>query len=379
VNPSMNCARALLRLCGAVGQEDMQGRDPPALDVREWQRLARLATHHGLAGLVSRNLEWVAEPTSVPVVIVEELAMRRRQVLAQNLARKAAAREIAGSLESAGIPFIVLKGLALAEETYGDMSLRAFNDFDVLVPMQSVDAAYQLLRELDYALIRFAEVRDWIRAGAHAAGMWRADGRSVDLHWAIAPELPADATGIAWKNTVAAPPGSSVPGLRLAPEMSIVHLAKHFHTSQYCLLRPLVDFLFSARRTRSIDTARVWRISRELSMAPVVEIAAAVAERAFDTSTGILPQGRPGLQARTALHLVTDEMLVDAEGRSRIGNWMRYLAASGGAAFTARELAKELFPPPLALSSFFNAPYRPGMYPSYYWRQLVKVLTLSTK
>jgi len=316
----------------------------------------------------------------VPAVIVDGLAMRRRQVLAQNLARKAAAREIAAELESARIPFVVLKGLALAEETYGDLSLRAFNDFDVLVPMESVDDAYQLVRKRGYALIRFAEVRDWMRAGAHAAGMTRADGRSVDLHWAIGHELPADATRIAWKNTVAAPAGSSLPGLRLGPEMALVHLAKHFHTSQYCLLRPLVDFLFAARRSHPIDTARVWQISRELSMASVVEIVVAIAERALGASTGVVPPGnRPGLQARIALRLLPDEMLVDAEGRSRIGNWMRYLAASGGAGFTAREVARELFPPPLVLSSFFNAPYRPGMYPTYYWRQLVKVLTLSTK
>jgi hypothetical protein len=28
---------------------------------------------------------------------------------------------------------------------------------------------------------------------------------------------------------------------------------------------------------------------------------------------------------------------------------------------------------------FFNRPFRASMYPQYYWRQLLKVLTLSTK
>lgn len=375
----MTADRALLRLCGGVRREDWSEPELGTLCDRDWARIAQQATHHGLAGLVSRNLDWLPNPALVPAETVDQLALRRRQVLSQNLARRAAAREMADALAAEQIPLIVLKGVALAQEVYGDLSLRAFNDFDVMVPMESVEAACQVARGLGYAFVRFSHARDWLRVGAHAAGMTRRDGRSVDIHWSIGPGLPANSPAIIWENTVAAPEGS-LPGLRLSPAMTVVHMAKHFHTGQYCLLRPLVDFLFAARAGAPIDEADVRRLSLAFNLLSVVEITAVVAERALGTPMGIrLREGGPGLQARTAARLLTDEMLVDAEGRSRIANWLRFLAASGGAAFAGGELLRGLFPPPLALAIFFNAPYHPGMYPTYYWRQLVKVMTLSSK
>jgi hypothetical protein len=375
--------RALLATCGVVRREDWRGREGPlgGLDEAGWRRLVAHASYHGLAGLVSRNLDWVAGAAAPPAVLVEELRALRRRVLARNLSRRASAREAAEALAREGIPFVVLKGSALAEESYGDLSLRGFNDFDVMVPRESVEAAYRVARELGYALIRFTHVRDWIRAGAHAAGMSRRDGASLDIHWTLAPELAPEAVDFAWRHCVPPPAGATLPGLRLAPELALVHLAKHFHTSQYCLLKPLVDFHFTARSAAPLDAAAVRRAAEALGLATVVEVAAALAQRTLGTpvSAAWFAGARPSVSARLATRLIDEGLLVAAADRSRLGNWVRYLATAGGPRFTARALAKDLFPPPLALSHFFNAPFTPGMYPSYYWRQLVKVLTLSTK
>jgi hypothetical protein len=370
--------RALLRTCGVVRREDWQGREPALAGLQEedWRSIARLAAHHGLAGLAARNLEWARERgVEVPSGALDSLEVLRRRVLTQNLARRAAAREVADALAREGIPFVALKGAALAEEVYGDLSLRGFNDFDVLVPVDSVDAAYRVGQKTGYALVRFSDVRDWIRAGAHAAGMVRADGSGFDLHWTVGPDLPEGSPEVVWRHVTPAPQGATLPGLRLSPEMCAVHLAKHFHTGQYCLLKPLVDFHFAARR--GLDEALVDRICDELALGPVVEVARTIATRRL--GGGDATKSASGLGARLAARVVTDGLLADAAARSRLGNWMRYLAAAGGAGHSAREMARILFPGPLALAIFFNAPFRARMYPAYYWRQLVKVLTLSSK
>jgi hypothetical protein len=80
-----------------------------------------------------------------------------------------------------------------------------------------------------------------------------------------------------------------------------------------------------------------------------------------------------------ALAVVTQPFLLDSPGRSRIGNWLRFLAASGSwgaAAHSAREI---LVPGRSRLARFFRKPYVPGMYPRYYWKQLLKVVTLARK
>jgi hypothetical protein len=308
---------------------------------------------------------------AIPSAACDELDAIRRRVLTQNLARRAAAREVAEALDHARIPFIVLKGVALAEELYGDLSLRGFNDLDVMVPMDRIEAACSLARRLGYGLVRFTDVRDWMRVGAHAAGMARRDGYGLDLHWTIGPELPANSPDVVWKHVVPAPAGASLPGLRLSNEMAAVHLAKHFHTGQYCLLKPLVDFHFATRG--SLDEQDLERIGRALGLSSVVKIARVVSARALDGKRMACPG--TGL----ARHVVSDALLVDAMERSRVSNWARYLVAAGGAGYAAREMARIFFPGRLALAIFFNAPFRPRMYPAYYWRQLVKVLTLSSK
>jgi hypothetical protein len=85
------------------------------------------------------------------------------------------------------------------------------------------------------------------------------------------------------------------------------------------------------------------------------------------------------MPARIARKVVDDGLLVNAARRSRIGNWTRFLLAAGGARFALRALAEILVPGRLTLVQFFGRAYAPGMYPRYYWRQLVKVVTLSTK
>ena len=169
--------------------------------------------------------------------------MARRRQLVLNVARKAAAREISDALAAAGIPFALLKGVPLAEEIYGDLSLRAFWDCDVLVPPGEAEPAYRVMLSLGYCLTTFGNVRDYARLGAHAAGMARrSDGMSVDVHWAIATDaLAPTQVEAVWRHCVPAAPGASLGGLRLSPEMTLVHLAKHFHSHQYTVFKPLLE------------------------------------------------------------------------------------------------------------------------------------------
>ena len=381
--PSSSADAAFLALCAVTRREDWRGQEDAlaCLDGDAWRRVATHASYHGFAGLVSRNLDWACERSGLSAPVAEELRAVRRQVLAQNLARKAAARRMAEALERKGIAFIALKGVALAEETYGDLSLRGFNDFDVMVPLDAVEVAFQVALDLGYVLTSLGHVREHLEYGAHAADMAHRDGMGLDLHWSIAPDLPAAAAEIAWKTCVRAPQGSGLGGLRLSPQMSLIHLAAHFHSHQYKLLKPLVDFYFTARTAATIETAVLFDTARRLKLTRVVDIATVLAERCFGAgSLAPLRDGRePDWRARSAAKIVSERMLVDAAGRPRIDNWLRYLLASGGLGFTMRGAIDTLVPGKLVVAKFFRAPFRPGLYPKYYWRQLLKALTLSNK
>jgi hypothetical protein len=374
---------AFLALCAVTRRDDWRGRGKAldALDEAAWRRIAAHARHHGFAGLVSRNLDWACEGTGLSVPVAGDLRAVRRQVLAQNLARKAAARCMGEALERRGIAFIALKGVALAEEVYGDLSLRGFNDFDVMVPLDAVEDAFQIALDLGYVPTSLGHVREHLEYGAHAVDMAHRDGMGLDLHWSIAPRLPASAAEIVWKTCVRAPQGSGLGGLRLSPELSLIHLAMHFHSHQYKLLKPMVDFYFTARSATTIDSGLLSDAARRLKLARVVDIATVLAERCFgEGSLAPLLDGRkPDWRARVAARVVSERMLVDAAQRPRLENWLRYLLAAGGPGFAAQGAIDALVPGKLVVAKYFRAPFRPGLYPRYYWRQLLKALTLSNK
>jgi hypothetical protein len=343
--------------------------------------VAGYAVGHGLAGLVARGLARAEEATGFHPPVRDELDRVRHGQLARRLVAKAAARRVADTLAARQIPFVPFKGIVLAEEVYGDLSLRDFGDFDAMVPRERVDEAFAAATELGYRLSYLGHVREYVRAGAHAAGMEHPDGSAFDLHWRLAPDMRPETEALVWRHCVPAGPAARFPGLRLSPELTLIHLAKHFHSTQYMVLRSLVDFHVAAQRLgASIDASALEAVAREFRVAPVLDIVSALRERTFprEAAEGAHAPQRM-FRTRVGMHFVTEELMLDNPFRPRIGNWLRFLAASGTSAAAARSLGEILVPGRLELTRFFRRPFDPGMYPRYYWRQLVKVFTLARK
>jgi len=88
-------------------------------------------------------------------------------------------------LQDAGVELIVLKGVPLALQYYGDLGLRPMQDVDVLVPFDAYDLALDLLEADGWSDVLDIP-RDRRRRMYHGAGMTHPDGRSLDLHWQLA-------------------------------------------------------------------------------------------------------------------------------------------------------------------------------------------------
>ena len=374
--------QAFLTACSVVEPDDWldMRRTLPALRPDGWGALLGYAQEQGLAGLMARNLGWARAQLGLEVPILEKLEAARGAQLAQNLMRRAWARRVADALAGHGIPFIAVKGVVLAEEVYGDLSLRGFNDFDVMVPLERVEEAYLVLRRLGYTLTRLAHVSEFVGLGAHAAPMALREGSGVDLHWALGPDFDsAAARALVWEHARPAPEGAQLPGMRLSAEMSLIHLARHFHTGQYTILKPLVDLYVTARNHEStIDAAQLAGAARALGLAPVLEVAVALAERHLGVPVPAIERPRRWMP-RIASRVVGRDVLLNAARRPRVDNWLRYLLGAGSLRRAAAGMREALLPGRLILAQFFNEPFRASLYPRYYWRQAIKVLTLSLK
>lgn len=93
---------------------------------------------------------------------------------------------IDAAFDQAGIEYRVLKGLPLAARLYGGVGQRFTWDLDVLVRERDVPRALAALRAIDIHAPSWTRHLSWLaRRVAHALECRRADGLSIDLHWAF--------------------------------------------------------------------------------------------------------------------------------------------------------------------------------------------------
>jgi hypothetical protein len=136
----------LPRLLGATGT-------PHCLDLNDsipWPEVLDLAEAHRLGSLLYDAVQQAS--LAIPGPILRQLHQSYYQVAASNTLRFGELRPILSSFSAAGIPVLLLKGVALAVTVYGNPALRPMGDLDLLVPRHLVREVPRLLEPLGYRL-----------------------------------------------------------------------------------------------------------------------------------------------------------------------------------------------------------------------------------
>lgn len=152
------------------------------LDGADFDRLAReLAERRILPLIGSRAIE--AAPELVPDefrTVVREATSAAR---ARGLLVEATMRRLVKRLSAAGIRALALKGPPLALEAHGDLGMRETADIDLLVPVDRLDAAAEVLRREGYAAPAGGRRRDGL-PDLHLE-LRHHSIPPVDLHWRV--------------------------------------------------------------------------------------------------------------------------------------------------------------------------------------------------
>jgi hypothetical protein len=123
---------------------------PPALAaVPSSDELATAAEQHGLEPLVLAHIERTG--LAMPADLGARLRARRTQHAHAAAVRARVAADVVQAMAQAGLPFIVLKGAALAHLVYGDPRLRPMRDVDLLIPKADVGRALDVLMSCGFA------------------------------------------------------------------------------------------------------------------------------------------------------------------------------------------------------------------------------------
>jgi hypothetical protein len=141
--------------------------------------LLALARRHRLTPLLAAQAS-----SALPPQVAESCRKDRVLTAARNLALAEVAEQCAAALVAAGVPVIVLKGLAYDATLYPSPGLRPTSDIDMLVPLAQRRAAFATLDALGFEPRAAAPGFD--EPDYHEVA-WSRAGAEVDLHMGLAP------------------------------------------------------------------------------------------------------------------------------------------------------------------------------------------------
>jgi hypothetical protein len=374
-----------LRACTALQPADWDGQEAVlrAVDSEGWAVVSKLAVRHGVLGLVGRGLDWAHRRTGVPIPVLQRITIWRQGQLLQMLLYRNAARRVTGALEAAGIRFVIFKGWALAEQVYGDLSLRGFRDCDILVSHHQLDAAHSVLRKLGYSFTLYDSLQEYLARGKAGGNMLHDDGSLIDLHWGIQGyELPTSDPELIWSLCRPAEPFAELPGWRMSPELTLIYVATHFQVHEYEEIKPLVDFYHAAARfSTRVDIENLLATARALNMWQPIDLAARLCQRLFAPNPLLqrLAASPPSLHARLASRILSEQNLLRLDIIRPTERRLRGLLCYGAMSSSAIAFRKMLAPKARELELRFGHPFDLTMYPRYYWVQAYRLLARSRK
>ncbi|HEX8083970.1 MAG TPA: nucleotidyltransferase family protein [Solirubrobacteraceae bacterium] len=231
-------AAAVARACGVE-------RPPVVPTGLDWEEVARLARRHDVAALAHRGMETPDR----------ELAAAAERAMLRSLHFTVLQGRLLRALHDAGVPALVLKGLALAAEAGGDPAVRATRDVDLLVPAGDIGVAVDAVRAAGLEWYGWRRPKDPDRPPVEPDALARLDrlpllrdvkltdhmGALVELHWRLFDNsrlMPVDPAWFAEPHTVVVH-GAEVPTLPVAVHLAyvLVHGTNHL----WSLMKWLAD------------------------------------------------------------------------------------------------------------------------------------------
>ena len=262
-----------LAACAVAELPDLEAR---ALDTlqsdADWESVVDWSMWHHVGPQLCRWLESRAASVT-PAAVFGPLKLYAERNRAD---MQAAARELAGisdTLAAAGIPLLAYKGPILAQQAYGDLSLRTSCDLDFLIAPEAVDDALTCLEPLGYRLSRPLSPAQ-IDADRRYYGQYqivRQDQRfTIEMHWSLTHRVIAvdfDYAGFWERSTTVDVEGTGVRTFSLEDALLVVcvHGTKeHWHrlkwigdVAQMLARHPNLDWQAALERARATGTARM--------------------------------------------------------------------------------------------------------------------------
>lgn len=215
--------------------------------------LAAEAERHGLAPIFYSFTRRHA--SELPPEMTARVTAAYRQNKARSIILLDEATRLSKALEDRGVPCIPLKGAALAEDLYGDPTLRPMTDVDLLIPHEALPVAHEIMVAAGYEEEE-GDLREDFQEEFRSEVSWfraRPLPCRVEIHWSLLNFGGQEAwTAEALRRSVMTPRGR-----RLSDEDTLLYLAAHaaYHHQNDRLIWEFDVALLLQARAAAIDEA----------------------------------------------------------------------------------------------------------------------------
>jgi len=234
-------ARNILLLCTTAGISP--GRKEQIsrllLGVVDWRYLLDLAEFHGVSPLIAHNLATSGLSIQVPQPYAERLNKIYTSILYRNVILSNELTKVLSIFKQRDISAIVIKGTFLAEQLYGNPSLRTVSDMDILVQPEKLSKASSLLLEMGYH--KYTEQDVWQHPFHDVFYRQAQFPLFIELHWNLDDrKLVAFPEQEIWHRAQQFQiQGETI--MMLAPEDNLLFLSVHLAKQSTQMLKSLCD------------------------------------------------------------------------------------------------------------------------------------------
>lgn len=153
----------------------------------DWEFFKTLSIHHRVFPLLHSKVKQVAD--RVPVRLLQWFEQCYKQNTFKMLRLSAEMECISNLFSAQNIKTLFLKGPVLAQDLYGDLSLRTSSDLDFLIPIEHLQQAEELLVNAGYEKDDYIEtvLNDWRWRHHHVTYFHPQKGMKVEIHWRLHP------------------------------------------------------------------------------------------------------------------------------------------------------------------------------------------------
>jgi hypothetical protein len=232
----------------------------------DWPLFVRLARFHRVEGLVAKALRPLAH--KVPEQAAAALMADAEGIAARNLHSAVESQRLLMAFAGAGVQLLFVKGLTLGALAYGNPSIKAGIDIDLLIAPDQLGRAAEILRREGWKLSLpngdDRRLAAWHRTRKESVWRYPAADIQADLHTQLGdnprliPTIGIDSPQI-W---VSVAPGIELP--TLARDELFAYLAVHGASSAWFRLKWITDLAALLRGASPKDVERLYRRSQQL-------------------------------------------------------------------------------------------------------------------